>query len=190
MHPRHSIPLCIRLAIVAASATLAFAGATAMAAQYQWRDGQGRMVYSDLPPPLSVAPERIIRAPHMPRADVPRAPDPSAPDAAATVPVAPVAAAVKDAAATNEAALSVADRDMAYRKRMAENAEQENKAAQASRRKMELAKACSDAQSNIRSLESGQRISRINAAGQTEFLSDAERSERLKTARKSVGERC
>jgi hypothetical protein len=73
---------------------------------------------------------------------------------------------------------------------MAERAEQEKKAAEAAERQLKLAKACADAQGDIRSLESGQRISRINAAGEREFLSDAERGERLKNARRSVSERC
>ncbi|MBA3479925.1 MAG: hypothetical protein H0T52_16230, partial [Lautropia sp.] len=84
----------------------------------------------------------------------------------------------------------LAERDLAYRKRLAEKAEQEKKALEASQRQLELAKACTDTQSDIRSLESGQRISRTNAAGDREFLSEAERAERLKDARKNVGERC
>src|SRR5690606_7951222 len=56
-HPRPA-----RLAIAAAVALCTLAGA-AQAVQYQWRDDKGRMVYSDLPPPASVTPDRIVRAP-------------------------------------------------------------------------------------------------------------------------------
>jgi hypothetical protein len=83
-----------------------------------------------------------------------------------------------------------ADRELAFRKRAAEQAEREKQAAQALRQKTEMAKACADSRGDIRTLESGQRISRIGAGGEREFLSDAERSDRLKEARKSVGERC
>lgn len=196
-HRPHSTSPCRKLAIVAAAAVLAFAAGTAGAAQYQWRDDKGRMVYSDLPPPASVAPNRIIRAPEVPRAALPTA----APgqdtavagqNKAAPAPagVAPVAAAGAAAPGAGDAKLSNADREMAWRKRLADRAEEEKKAAEASRRKVELARACSDAQGDIRSLESGQRISRINAAGEREFLPDAERAQRLAAARKSVGERC
>ena len=89
----------------------------------------------------------------------------------------------------DEAHAGDADRQSADR-RAAERAEQEKKAAEASERQLQLAKACTDAQGDILSLESGQRISRINAAGEREFLSDAERAERLKNARRSVSERC
>ena len=73
---------------------------------------------------------------------------------------------------------------------MAERAEQEKKAAEAVERDTKLAKACDDARGDIRSLESGQRNSRINAAGEREFLSEAERAQRLKNARVNVSERC
>ena len=79
---------------------------------------------------------------------------------------------------------------MASRKRAADRAAEEKKAAEEASRKIQLARACSDAQGNIRMLESGQRISRVNAAGEREFLSDSERMQRLTEARKNVGERC
>ena len=185
MASRHS-RLCQGLAIAAAVATLAHAGAAA-AAQYQWRDAQGRMVYSDLPPPATIAPDRIIKAP-APRSGV-AAPLIQAP---ATAPPAapPIAAAGPRAAVAVDASQTIADRELAYRKRTAEREEREKKALEESRRKFELAQACTDAKGDIRSLESGQRISRIDAAGERTFLSDGERAERLKAARKSVGERC
>lgn len=193
MNPRRLKRLCGHLAIVAATAAMTFAGATAAAAQYQWRDSQGRMVYSDLPPPPSVAPSRIIRAPEAPRGADPSAVPPGqnpAAQAATGAGVQPVTAARSSPPAASDAGLSIADREMAYRKRLADRAEDEKKAMEASRRKLELARACNDARGDIRSLESGQRISRINAAGEREFLSDAERSERMSAARKSVSERC
>ena len=168
------------LAIVAATAALALVAGTAGAAQYQWRDAKGRMVYSDLPPPSSVAADRIIRAPAVVAAE----------PAKVAPAVAPVAAANAAAPAASDAGLSNADREMAWRKRAAERADEDKKAAEAASRKTELARACSDAQGNIRTLESGQRISRVNAAGEREYLSDAERIQRLAQARKHVGENC
>lgn len=160
------------MVLCAGAATLALAAVPATA-QYQWRDTAGRMVFSDQPPPASVDPKRIVKAP--------TAPLPLEAQAA------PAAAATAGAA---KAAPTVAERELAYRKRQAEQAEQEKKAAEESRRKLDLARACADTQADIRSLESGQRISRINAAGEREFLAEAERAQRLKDARKNVGERC
>ncbi|MCX7201772.1 MAG: DUF4124 domain-containing protein, partial [Burkholderiales bacterium] len=46
MRPRH---LLLTFLVVLAAAPLAHA-------QYKWRDANGRMVYSDMPPPASVRP--------------------------------------------------------------------------------------------------------------------------------------
>lgn len=185
--PQRPLRLRGRVVLVAAAlAVLTTAGAAA-AAQYQWRDDRGRMVYSDLPPPASVPPARI-KATGVAQAASPAASP--APEAAAG-PAAPAEPASKAKAADSPTpAQTLADRELAYRKRVADREADEKKAAEASERAVKLAKACADAQGDIRSLESGQRISRINAAGEREFLSDAERAERLKNARKSVGERC
>ena len=158
----------------AAAALLLVAAGTTGAAQYQWRDAGGRMVFSDQAPPASVPPGRIVKAPAQVAVPAPAA--------------APPAPAASPAGAP--AALSAADQEFAFRKRMEERAEQEKKAAEQAQRQLQLAKACADAQGDIRALESGQRISRINAAGEREFLSDAERAQRLSSARKSVSERC
>ncbi len=178
-----------RLAIAAAAALCMLAAGVAQAAQYQWRDGKGRMVYSDLPPPASVSPDRIIRAPFLPPARPAEAPAPSAAADAGAPPNVDVAAAAAPGAPT-AAPLSAAEREMAWRKRMDERAAAEKKAAEDSKRSLELAQACSDAQADIRLLESGQRIQRVNATGEREYLSDDERRERLANARKRVGERC
>jgi hypothetical protein len=177
-------PLLRRCIALAAAGLLTAMAGMAAAAQYQWRDDRGRMVYSDQPPPASVAPARILKAPEPP----PAAATIRDPGAAAS----PGArsAAVAAASAPAPALATAADQEFAFRKRMADRAEQEKKAAEAADREVKLARACADAQGDIRSLESGQRISRINAAGEREFLSEAERTERLRNARKSVSERC
>ena len=195
---RHHLSLRRCVALAAAAAMLGMAGGAA-AVQYQWRDDRGRMVFSDQPPPASVAPVRIIKAPASAQS-APAATD-AVPAAAGTgagsTAAAPVAAAKAGNGAGNGAGVSevspaesIADRELAFRKRMAERAEQEKKAAEAAERDTKLAKACDDARGDIRSLESGQRISRINAAGEREFLSEAERAQRLKNARVNVSERC
>lgn len=176
-----------RIACLATAAALLGMAGSASAVQYQWRDERGRMVYSDQPPPASVAPARIIKAP----APAPVATNATAPAAAdggnALRAAAPAAA---PAVAKDPAATTIADQELAFRKRMAERAEAEKKAAEAAEREMKLARACADAKGDIRSLESGQRISRINESGEREFLSEAERQQRLQDARRSISERC
>jgi hypothetical protein len=179
-------PLLRRCIALAAAGLLTGMAGMAAAAQYQWRDDRGRMVYSDLPPPASVAPARILRAPEPP----PAAATIRDPGAAASPGARSAAVAAAAASTPAPAPATAADQEFAFRKRMADRAEEEKKAAEAADREVKLAKACADAQGDIRSLESGQRISRINAAGEREFLSEAERTERLRNARKSVSERC
>ncbi len=179
--------------MAAAAAVLAVTASVALAGQYQWRDAQGRMVYSDLPPPASVPAARVVKAPATASQAAPAAALSAESSSVAPAPSA-MSPGASRAAGTSRAAAppaqSIADRDLAFRKRQAERAEEEKKAQEAAGRKLELAKACSDAQGDIRSMESGQRISRIAANGEREFVSDRERAERLALARKSVRERC
>lgn len=181
LRARHQLrpPALQRCLMAAAAAVLLTTAGTVGATQYQWRDASGRMVFSDQPPPASVPPARVIKAPAPVAA--------TAPSPAAT---GPAASSGPAASAGSPTALSPADQEFAFRKRMEERAEQEKKAAESAEQQQKLAKACADAQGDIRALESGQRISRINAAGEREFLSDAERAQRLGSARKSVSERC
>jgi hypothetical protein len=188
LHRQVALQRCILLA--SAAILMATAGA-AGATQYQWRDAGGRMVFSDQPPPASVPPARILKAPaRVAAAAAPPAGGAGAAGAAGASPASPPPAASPATAPSTGGASSAADQELAFRKRMEERAEQEKKAAEAAERQLKLARACADAQGDIRALESGQRISRINAAGEREFLSDAERAQRLSSARKSVSERC
>lgn len=182
-------------AIATAVAVLAAGIADEASAQYQWLDDHGRMVYSDRAPPTSVPPARILRAPEVRPVEPPK-------PAGDTVagrggqPAKPGAPGVRAAtggalaSAAPAAPVSAADREMAYRKRLAEQAEAEKKAAAENARKVALARACEDARGNVRLLESGQRVTRINASGEREFLSDRERDERLATARRNLGQNC
>lgn len=190
-----AFPNLRRLMLASASAALMLGAAGPAAAQYQWRDAQGRMVYSDLAPPTSIEPSQIIRVPELRRVAAPKsiANPPAAADATAATPGAPPALKPAAGAApvtTTAPTASLADRDMAYRKRLAEQIEAEKKAAADQAKKIELAKACDDARGDIRLMESGQRVTRVNASGEREFLTDRERGERLAAARRNIGERC
>jgi hypothetical protein len=176
--------------MAAAAAVFAMAASVAVAGQYQWRDAQGRMVYSDLPPPASVPAARVVKAPAAALSATSASPSSSSGAAPAAAASLGSPGATGTSRAATPAAQSIADRDLAFRKRQADLAEAEKKAQEAAGRKLELAKACSDAQGDIRSMQSGQRISRIAANGEREFVSDRERAERLEVARKSVREHC
>ncbi|UCE32355.1 MAG: DUF4124 domain-containing protein [Burkholderiales bacterium] len=145
------------------------------AAQYQWRNADGRMVYSDLPPPAHVEPARILRAP----AVSPR-PSSATGDAAA-------APSVEGGAAQPR---TWAEKAEAFRKRRADRAKaaaaREDAQRQAARKRRE----CEDMQASLRLLQSGRRIARMNAQGERVLLSAGERSERADEVRDGLASRC
>lgn len=212
-------------------------------AQYQWTDENGRMVYSDVPPPPGSRVSNLIRRGERQRhreaglvvddkssddgraatmngqqagtggsvASAPPGVAPTVPataDAAAAAsalpgdaalpasargePVARGAQAAQGAHAAQAAAHppSLAEQEMAFRKRRAEKAEAEQKQLAQAEADRRLARACSDARSNLSSLESGMPISRTNEAGEHVFLSDEERESRLREVRSDLAARC
>jgi hypothetical protein len=170
---RHLLPLMI----------LALAVTPNAFAQFKWRDENGRIVYSDMPPPTSVAPDAVLQAPGQ------RAPSPKA----ATGQAAGTAAATgtaASAAASPAAAASVADRELEFRKRRLEKAEAERKAAGDAAKAKQVAAACEDARSELRALESGVRMSRVNERGEREVIDEDQRAARLDATRRTAREHC
>jgi hypothetical protein len=177
MQTRHLLPLLV----------LALVATTDASAQYQWRDAEGRMVFSDLPPPPSVAPAAVLKAP------VRVAPPETTPGAAVSSNASSAPAVSSASAAPPSASAappSAADREMEFRKRRLERAEAEKKAAEAEARSQRAQQACTETRGEIRNLESGARISRMNERGEREFLDDAQRAARLESARKSMQDAC
>ncbi|HYF60454.1 MAG TPA: DUF4124 domain-containing protein [Burkholderiaceae bacterium] len=172
MSLRHLLPL-LMLALAAAP--------DASAQVHQWRDANGRMVYSDMPPPASVRPSAVIRSPARPT------PADGAGGSGATASAEP---ALRAASAPASEAPSAADREMEFRKRRLERAEAERKAAEAGRLAERRTQACEAARSELRALESGMRLMRVNERGEREFVDDATRDRRLEAARAGVSEHC
>jgi hypothetical protein len=134
----------------------------AMAQQYRWVDKDGRVQYGDTPPPGVTATR--LKPP----------PGSSAP---------PPAAAKKD----GEKALSP---EAAFRKRQQEAKEKEEKEAK-DRSQADAKRAnCDSAQAQLRMVQSGQRMSTINSAGQRVFLDDEQRAKEEERAQRAVSEYC
>ena len=141
---------------------LGFAAA-ASAQQFRWVDKDGRVQYGDTPPP-GVKATRLKPPP-------------------AGTASAPSAAAKKDA----EKALSP---EAAYRKRQQEREEAEKKSAQASSESATRRENCESAQAQVRQIQSGQRISTVNAQGERVFLEDAQVARELARAQQAVASNC
>ena len=170
MSARHLLPLLLA----------ALAAAPHASAQYQWRDANGRMVYSDLPPPASVPPSAVQRAPARQTPAV--APGGSGVTASEPRPGGTPAA--------GGAAPSIAEQEMAFRKRRLERAEAERKATQAQAEARRAAAACEFARAQVRTLESGMRVARVNEGGEREVIDEATRASQLDGARRSMREHC
>lgn len=136
--------------------------AGASAQQFRWIDKDGRVQYGDTPPP-GVSAKRL------------RPPPPgSAPS--------PSQSAKKD-----EKPLSP---EAAFRKRQQEREAEEKKASQASAAANLKRENCAAAQSGLRAIESGQRISRTNAQGERVYLDDAQIAAERARAQQAVASNC
>ncbi len=150
-------------------------------AQWKWRDKGGRVQYSDLPPPAGTPDADILARPTAPAQR--RTP---LPVAAASAPSAPVAAASGASPLTPR---TVEPELEAKRKK----AEQEQAAkAKAEQDRIVAAKAdnCERARTQMRSLESGIRLARVNDKGEREYLDDKQRAEESKRARDAISSDC
>ena len=144
------------------AAALAFPAAAQM---YKWVDKDGKVRYGDTPPPG--AKTTAIQAPPPPASSSSR----------------PAAAAGKG----TEKPLSAEE---AFQKRRKDAAEAEQKADK-ERADADAKRAnCDGARQNLRTYESGQRLSTIGANGERSYMDDAARASGLEQARKSVAEWC
>lgn len=143
-----------------------------VAAQWVWKDENGRVTASDRPPPKNV-PDRDIMSRPQPVV-VRAAPAASAPAAAAPAPALPTAA----------------DRELEARKRSADQTQEA--AARAAEQKVaeQRAENCRRARSHQAALDGGQRIARTNEKGEREILDDKGRAEELRRAREVIASDC
>lgn len=158
--------------VTLATALLVLNTASVAFAQYVWTDEKGVKQYSDMPPPPSVPANRILKQPR----GAPSATSPSNAEevAAAAAPSSP------------QPAMSIAEKNAEFRKRKAEQAENEKKAADEARLAAEKSKNCERARDYLRALESGERISRTDRNGERSFLTDEQREKEAREARKAA----
>ncbi len=139
--------------------------AAAFAQQYKWVDPDGKVRYGDIPPPGVKA---------MPMKPPPRGAAPSAPAASA---------------ATKDAAKGLSP-DAAFRKRQEDAEKDREKQAKSDQDAQLKRENCTRSQDALRSLESGQRISRTDSKGERYFLDEAQMAQETSKARQSVKEWC
>ena len=157
--------LCAVLLLGAASGPLQ--------AQWKWKDANGRITISDLPPPRGTADRDILQ-----RHDLKRVVAPSAETAAsaASAPAKPAAAPV--------------DKDLEARKRAAEQDKVAKAQAEDDKLAAQRAENCKRARAHLAALDSGQRIARYNDKGEREILDDAGRAAESRRARDVITSDC
>ena len=164
----------IALPFVACLLALAVAGAHAQSL-WKWRDASGQLHISDTAPPPGTPAKNIISSP---------AGGVVAPPSSLSPAAAPASAATGDPAA---AALD-------KKKKAAEQAKADQ--AKADKAELDAKNAairkdnCARAQSALAALQSGQRIARINAQGEREFLDDAALAQETKHTQDVVSSNC
>jgi len=138
-------------------------------AQWKWKDADGRVQYSDRPPPPNVADKDILQRP----SNVTRI--------AATPMATGASGAASAASAPGRPASEASSRDKIERERKA----QEDKA-----RNDAMAENCREAQNQMRLLESGVRLRAGTPGGESQPMTDAMRADRTRQMQAVITANC
>ena len=162
---------------VVLAAALGLAFALPALAQWKWRDKGGQTQYSDLPPPAGTADQDILLRPN---SDKRRATTAS------------VAASGASAAATSAPLLAPkgSEPELEARRRKAEQDEAAKKSAEDARQAAGRSENCASAKAQLRTIDSGIRMTRANEKGEREFLDDAARAAEAQRARAVIASDC
>lgn len=142
------------------------------AAQWKWRDKNGQITVSDLPPPRDVPQQNILQRP-----------DP----AAATRAAAPAPAASGPLEVPGKPPV---DKELQARKQAADLEQAARAKADSERVNAQRSENCRNARSHLAALDTGQRIARYNDKGEREILDDKQRATETKRARDVIASDC
>lgn len=159
----------------------------AASAQWQWTDKDGRKVYSDRAPPADVIEKNILKRPgdRVITAGITTTPNPAAVGALV---IAPAASAPQGAASGIK--LSGVDKELAERKKKAEDAEAARRKADEEKVVKAKIENCARAKQAKASFDSGVRIGRTNDKGEREVLDDTARAAEVKRIQSVITSDC
>ena len=148
-------------------------------AQWGWKGSDGRMVFSDQPPPQGVAEKDITRRPVGSR------------NAASVIAVTdPAATSTTASGTTNTPKLSSKDPELEKRRKEAQAKEAAGKKAEEEKVAAAKRDNCERAKRAKASFDSGARIGTTNAKGEREILGDAQREEEGKRLQVIINSDC
>lgn len=159
-------------------------------AQYQWRDGNGRMVYSDMPPPTGTPASRILRAPARPGTRNPASEPGLDTEDATDTQAAADGGATTIAAPVSAPAPGHQDKLKAFEKRREERLQQENQATLLARESADHAQACAALAAEQKTLAAGGRVVSVGADGTRQAMDDSMRKARLEQNAEALAEHC
>ena len=171
---------------------LLLAALPASAVMYKWVDQDGKVHYSDQPPPSGAKKSGVMNAPSpgAPAAAKPGGDAPPATPADAANAPAGAKPGGEAANATPKTAKTAAEQEMEFRKRRLEAAEAEAKRQQDAQAGEDKKRNCAQATSRLTALEAGGRITKYGPSGETVYLSDSEINRELGDARKVADSWC
>ncbi|HEX6019984.1 MAG TPA: DUF4124 domain-containing protein [Burkholderiaceae bacterium] len=141
------------------------------AAQWKWRDARGVVVISDTPPPRDIPERDVLQKPTL-------------------VLQRQAAAPAASAAAGDAAAKPKVDPELEARRKKAETEQQAKQKAEEARVATQRADNCQRARAYVDTLNSGMRLTRVNAKGEREYLDDGERAAEMQRARQAIETDC
>ena len=144
----------------------------AAAELYKWTDENGKVHYSDQPPPANAKKSETLKAPK---------PQIAAPPPAGTTP---------GAKATTGGPKTAAEQEMEFRKRRLESAEAEAKALKDAQAAADKKRTCDAATAQVTALERGGRVTKPGPNGEQNYLTDQELAAELVEARKAQATWC
>ena len=176
-------PYPLRLVMTCAAAVLVLVALPAEA-QWKWRDRNGHVQYSDLPPPSGTPDQDILLRPSVQRRTT--LSPPLLPASAASA----ASAMAGPGAASNPLTPRTVEPELEAKRKKVE-ADQAAKV-KADEERIVAAKAdnCNRARTQLRTLDSGIRVTRANDKGEREFLDDKQRADEVKRARDAIASDC
>jgi hypothetical protein len=170
----------LRWNVVVLTAMLGLAVALPASAQWKWRDKSGQTQYSDLPPPAGTSDKDIMQRPG-PGTSI-RAAAPLAASAAAS--------GASGVAASPSLAPRGAEPELEAKRKKVEQDAADKKKADEAKTAAQKADNCNRAKAQMRTLDSGVRMGRMNDKGEREYLDDAARADEAKRTRDVIASEC
>lgn len=152
------------------------------AQMYKWTDANGKVQYSDKPPPAGAT-----AAPVQNRSSSVTAPAPTPSTGAKGAEKVDAKAA---AAAKSTKPLTAAEQEQAFRKRKQDEEDGQKKAQEKLALETKKQENCASSKANLITMESGTRQARVDAKGERYFLDDAQIQAEVAKARQQVSTFC